>query len=43
MLYKTADGYLEDIARVSGGRLVRADTLASLPAASTRFCNACGD
>jgi hypothetical protein len=32
-LYKTADGYLEDIARVSGGRLVRADTLASLPAA----------
>jgi len=33
MLYKTADGYLEDIARVSGGRLVRADTLASLPAA----------
>ena len=33
MLYKTADGYLEDIARVSGGRLVRADTLASLPTA----------
>ena len=32
-LYKTADGYLEDIARVSGGRLVRADTLAALPTA----------
>lgn len=32
-LYKTADGYLEDVARVSGGKLVRADTLAGLPAA----------
>lgn len=32
-LYKIADGYLEDVARVSGGRLVRADTLALLPSA----------
>ena len=32
-LYKTADAYLEDVARVSGGKLVRADTLALLPAA----------
>ena len=32
-LYQVADGYLEDLARVSGGRMVRADTLALLPAA----------
>ncbi len=32
-LYKTADAYLEDLARESGGRLLRADTLGSLPAA----------
>lgn len=32
-LYKTADGYLADVARVSGGKLVRADTLQALPVA----------
>lgn len=33
LLYKTADGYLNDLAVKSGGRLTRADTLVSLPAA----------
>lgn len=32
-IYKIADDYLEDLARESGGRLLRADTLGSLPAA----------
>jgi VWFA-related protein len=32
-LYKTADSYLNDLARKSGGKLTRADTLDSLPAA----------
>jgi len=32
-LYRTADGYLNDLANKSGGRLLRADTLQSLPAA----------
>lgn len=31
MAYLTADGYLNELAHRSGGRLVRADTLASLP------------
>jgi VWA domain-containing protein len=31
MAYRTADGYLNELADRSGGRLVRADTLASLP------------
>jgi VWFA-related protein len=33
MLYRTADDYLEEMSRASGGRLVRADTLAQLPGA----------
>lgn len=33
MLYRTADDYLNEMARTSGGRLVRADTLAHLPRA----------
>jgi VWFA-related protein len=32
-LYRTADDYLEEMARTSGGQLVRADTLAHLPRA----------
>ncbi|HWS53391.1 MAG TPA: VWA domain-containing protein [Pyrinomonadaceae bacterium] len=32
-LYRTADDYLEEMARSSGGTLVRADTLAQLPRA----------
>jgi Ca-activated chloride channel family protein len=32
-LYRTADRYLADLSRVSGGKLHRADTLGSLPAA----------
>lgn len=32
-LYKTADSYLNDLARKSGGKLTRADTLELLPAA----------
>jgi Ca-activated chloride channel family protein len=32
-LYKIADGYLNDLANRSGGKLHRADTLVSLPAA----------
>jgi VWFA-related protein len=32
-LYKTADSYLNELARRSGGKLTRADTLESLPAA----------
>ena len=31
MAYRTADGYLNELATRSGGRLVRADTLSSLP------------
>ena len=33
LAYATADGYLDDLAKISGGRLHRADTLGSLPAA----------
>ena len=33
LLYSTADGYLNELANKSGGRLHRADTLVSLPAA----------
>lgn len=32
-LFKTADSYLNELARKSGGKLTRADTLAQLPAA----------
>jgi VWFA-related protein len=32
-LFKTADSYLNELARKSGGKLTRADTLDSLPAA----------
>jgi hypothetical protein len=32
-LYRTADSYLNDLANKSGGRLIRADTLQSLPEA----------
>ena len=32
-LYRTADSYLNELANKSGGRLLRADTLLSLPAA----------
>jgi VWFA-related protein len=32
-LYRTADSYLNDLANKSGGRLLRADTLNSLPEA----------
>ena len=31
LAYLTADGYLKDLAEKSGGRLLRADTIASLP------------
>jgi VWFA-related protein len=31
MAYATADSYLKEIAEKSGGRLLRADTIASLP------------
>ena len=31
MAYKTADSYLKELAEKSGGRLMRADTIASLP------------
>ncbi|MBV9960105.1 MAG: VWA domain-containing protein, partial [Acidobacteria bacterium] len=33
MAYATADGYLRDLAQVTGGKLYRADTLGSLPLA----------
>jgi len=33
MAYATADGYLRDLALITGGKLHRADTLGSLPAA----------
>lgn len=33
MAYATADGYLYDLAEITGGKLKRADTLGSLPAA----------
>ncbi|HXD32367.1 MAG TPA: VWA domain-containing protein [Pyrinomonadaceae bacterium] len=36
-LYATADSYLEQLATKSGGRLLRADTLASLPDAFTKI------
>lgn len=33
LAYSTADGYLNDLARITGGKLHRADTLGSLPVA----------
>lgn len=36
-LYLTADGYLNDLANKSGGRLLRADTLGSLPDAFAKI------
>lgn len=36
-LYATADSYLENLATKSGGRLLRADTLASLPDAFSKI------
>jgi VWFA-related protein len=36
-LYLTADSYLKALAEKSGGRLLRADTLASLPDALARI------
>jgi Mg-chelatase subunit ChlD len=33
MAYATADGYLRDLAQITGGKLYRADTLGSLPLA----------
>lgn len=36
-LYRTADRYLADLSRVSGGKLHRADTLGSLPAAFSQI------
>jgi Ca-activated chloride channel homolog len=38
-LYKTADGYLNDLATRSGGEVYRADTLASLPEAFARIAS----
>ncbi len=37
MAYSTADSYLKELERKSGGRLVRADTLASLPDAFAKI------
>jgi hypothetical protein len=37
MLYSTADKYLNDLARTTGGELNRADSLGSLPAVFTRI------
>ncbi|HEY0080747.1 MAG TPA: VWA domain-containing protein [Pyrinomonadaceae bacterium] len=39
LAYKTADGYLKEIAAQSGGRLHRADTLASLPVAFAQIAS----
>ena len=36
-LYLTADGYLTELANKSGGRLLRADTLGSLPDAFAKI------
>ena len=36
-LYATADGYLKELADKSGGRLLRADTLVSLPEAFAKI------
>jgi hypothetical protein len=36
-LYKTADSYLQELANKSGGRVLRADTLGSLPAAFAKI------
>jgi hypothetical protein len=36
-LYRTADRYLADLSRVSGGKLHRADTLGLLPAAFSQI------
>lgn len=36
-LYKTADAYLEEISRQSGGRLLRANTLGNLPEAFSQI------
>ena len=37
MAYATADSYLEKLAEKSGGRLLRADTLVSLPDAFSQI------
>ena len=37
MAYSTADKYLETLAEKSGGRLLRADTIASLPDAFSKI------
>ena len=37
MLYSTADSYLETLANKSGGKLLRADTLGSLPDAFAKI------
>jgi VWFA-related protein len=37
LAYSTADSYLETLAEKSGGRLLRADTLASLPDAFAKI------
>jgi len=37
MLYATADSYLETLANKSGGKLLRADTLGSLPDAFAKI------
>jgi len=37
MAYSTADKYLETLAEKSGGRMLRADTIASLPVAFSQI------
>jgi VWFA-related protein len=37
LAYKDADGYLNDLAIVTGGRLHRADTMGSLPSAFSKI------
>ena len=39
MAYAKADQYLQSLAQKSGGRLLRADTLASLPDAFAQIAN----
>ena len=42
LLYRTADDYLDDMARTSGGRLVRADNPLMLPAAFRQIADELG-
>ncbi|MET0626091.1 MAG: VWA domain-containing protein [Pyrinomonadaceae bacterium] len=42
LLYRTADDYLNDMARTTGGRLVRADNPAMLPAAFKQIADELG-